>query len=882
MRLATRLSLLTTLLVFTAILGTLAAVGVSLKRDLERSLAQGLERGAMAASSLLSQEGAVLTAGARAMAGAPLMAAALGSAAVDDATLQGVADEQRAVLGSDVLILVDPSGVVLSRSPRPLATGPSLRNLARSDVPQAVLFGDELFLVVAAPVSAGDRPLGTLLAGNTIGPAFLNALARQSGTEVLLEAAGRRFDAGLKSVPAAALARTTLALDKPAGVEVSGVAVLALRFPIGEGARLTLLRTYQDGMQGFRETLGRLLLVGVVAFAATGLLSVAMARGIARRIGAVAGAVGRVAEGDLTQSVEEAGADEVGDLARSVNVMAARVKEIVLEVRKGCTQLVSTTDHYWRMSRQVRQGADHQLHEAESTSSCMAEIAAQIQSVGQNIESMAGSVTRTAEATHDLETASACLADGFDGLVRSIGQTSATTEQMTRAIETVAARAAGLQEGVDESAATVEQLAVSVEATARHAGRLMSSATEAAEIVAGLMTGGRKMGEQVREVEALSGQAAREVATGDLAVRHALDAMGRISSGIHGTATLMRELDSHSHDIGKILDVIEEIADQTNLLALNAAIEAARAGESGRGFSVVADEVRKLAERSVAATKDIGSVVGQVRGKTAQAMQSAALSESETREGMRLADQAGVALKAIRDGATASSRLATDLGAQAAEQAQAFGVVSRGVEAMLSASREVSHAVQDQGQGGRRIREAMARMRVMAGEVAESAGELRAGAAHVSGVVTDMNHVAQEVTSLVTRQGTDVREIRKLADRMLQATQEVAASTTGQRTAAELVVQAARTITSIARDNVASVEEMAASAQSLTESAVALDQRIKVFKIGAPAAATVDDRREPPRPALPPTDLPALKRAPRAAREKPALPRAAAMVSIAR
>lgn len=64
-------------------------------------------------------------------------------------------------------------------------------------------------------------------------------------------------------------------------------------------------------------------------------------------------------------------------------------------------------------------------------------------------------------------------------------------------------------------------------------------------------------------------------------------------------------LKSSSAEIGKVVNLIANIARQTNLLALNATIEAARAGPAGRGFAVVAAEVKALSVQTQTATEEI-------------------------------------------------------------------------------------------------------------------------------------------------------------------------------------------------------------------------------------------------------------------------------------
>ncbi len=100
---------------------------------------------------------------------------------------------------------------------------------------------------------------------------------------------------------------------------------------------------------------------------------------------------------------------------------------------------------------------------------------------------------------------------------------------------------------------------------------------------------------------------------GSLSVTQLLDSIREVQQQAGEMKDGVAGLGVKAEAIGKVLNVIADIADQTNLLALNAAIEAARAGEAGRGFAVVADEVRKLAEKTMSATREVGQAITETR-----------------------------------------------------------------------------------------------------------------------------------------------------------------------------------------------------------------------------------------------------------------------------
>jgi methyl-accepting chemotaxis protein len=547
-----------------------------------------------------------------------------------------------------------------------------------------------------------------------------------------------------------------------------------------------------------------------------------------RRMVAISAAV---TKGDLTASLAVQSNDELGALAQSFNDMVGNLRRIVDNIQETSVQVASTAGEISANARLITQGAQSQAQAAEDTSTSMEEMAASIQTVAGNAQSLATYVEETSSSITEMGASIEQVARSSSTLASTVTEASATIEQMTVSIDQMARNLENLAGTVTETSATVEQMTTSIEGVARNAESMGGAAQRTSQTVTGMAGAVNDVAKIAEEADRISRKASEDAKTGGEAVARTITGMKTISETMENTTRVITGLGKRSQEIGKILEVIEEIADQTNLLALNAAIEAARAGEAGRGFAVVADEVRKLAERSVEATKEIGAVIGQVQQETTDAVETARAGAAETREGITLADKAGVALRSIIDSVGRSSQLMAEIAAATAKQSAASAEVLQTVTDMTTATSNVTTMVREQAEGSKQIRQAMENINKVMTEAAFSTREQAAGGRQVRMAVDNMNRIASQVNIATKEQADGSRQIVAAVDNMNRMTQQVSYATAEQKRGGELVVKAMENISDIARDNLGTVEEMGKASENLARQAENLAKLIAVFRV---------------------------------------------------
>ena len=253
--------------------------------------------------------------------------------------------------------------------------------------------------------------------------------------------------------------------------------------------------------------------------------------------------------------------------------------------------------------------------------------------------------------------------------------------------------ASELQGVVEIISAASEELSAQIEQSSTGSDMQTQRTAETA-------TAMEEMNASVLEVARSSGNASSTAEEARTMAREGADLVRTMVSGINTvqeySETLeneMNQLGASAETIGRIIDVISDIADQTNLLALNAAIEAARAGDAGRGFAVVADEVRKLAEKTMSATGEVEQAIAGIQRGTKNSINQCSSTVQEVVSVSELAENAGHSLNEILNLTDGVSDQIQSIATACEEQSATSEEINHAVDEINRISTETSDAM---------------------------------------------------------------------------------------------------------------------------------------------------------------------------------------------
>jgi methyl-accepting chemotaxis protein len=351
-------------------------------------------------------------------------------------------------------------------------------------------------------------------------------------------------------------------------------------------------------------------------------------------------------------------------------------------------------------------------------------------------ESIAGgdlSVEVKPRSTHDtLGNAFSRMVEGLAGLVRSVrdasSQVASASNQVAGASDDAAKIGLQASSAIDEVTSTMHEMSVNVQNMVKSTQVQASSVSETSASIDQMVASIQRVADTAKVLLDISNRSREEVHNGIGTMEKATDGLNRINTTITSSGEIIGALGQRADDIGKIIEVIDDLAEQTNLLALNAAIEAARAGEHGLGFAVVADEVRKLAEKSAQSTKEISELIQSIQKEARKAVENMDRSTTIVNEGLELGGELNAALRKISNVVTEVYKFAQEIGAATNEQSQ----IARATTRLNEITHEINSAVEEQASGAQAVVKAMERMRELVQSSTSGSTELAASSEQMS------------------------------------------------------------------------------------------------------------------------------------------------------
>lgn len=452
---------------------------------------------------------------------------------------------------------------------------------------------------------------------------------------------------------------------------------------------------------------------------------------VTRPLNDIVNSVTKIATGDLTADIKISSKDEVGTLAVAFKEMASNLSEILKKTKTLFTNVDSAVKKIVDGATSIRRGSEDQ----------------------------ATAMTDVSFSVEGLHKMALDIANGMEQSLKLSEKTSSSILEMALSIEEVDGNVAEITFAVEDTSTSIEEIASSLKEVAIGTDNISKGADEIASSLIQIDTSAMEIERHSGEGAGLSNEVAREGEMGLKAVGRTHGGMETIKGEVKKLATVIEELGQRSKEIGKILNVIDDVAVETNLLALNATILAAQAGEHGKGFGVVAHEIRELSERTSASTKEITGIISGIQSQIGKAVVSVEETIAKVTEGEKLSiDTIGI-LEGITGRFKTFQDMSLKISRATQEQTRGSKEVTQNMEDITATIHQIARATQEQSQGSTQIVNSLENMKELISHLKKLTSEQAEGSKVIASNTEKMMRFIQEINALSSDQEKESQRI---------------------------------------------------------------------------------------------------------------------------
>jgi methyl-accepting chemotaxis protein len=317
-------------------------------------------------------------------------------------------------------------------------------------------------------------------------------------------------------------------------------------------------------------------------------ISLLVARSITRPLATTVSLVGKVAEGDLTSTVEVHSRDELGVMMSAMNSMIENLRNTVREISTAADNVSSGSQELSATAQQLSQGASEQSAAAEECTSSMEEMASSIQQNADNAKQTDKIASKTAQDTKaggEAVVQTVAAMKEIAEKINIIEEIARKTDLLALNAAVEAARAGEHGKGFAVVASEVRKLAERSQTAAAEISRLTTDGVEVAEsageLLGKLIPDIRKTAELVQEISAASA----EQNTGASQINKAIQQLDQV---IQQNASASEEMASTAEELSSQAEVLQSTVSFFKVDGMNQHRPPkmkARAAAAGRGTS---------------------------------------------------------------------------------------------------------------------------------------------------------------------------------------------------------------------------------------------------------------------------------------------------------